>query len=49
MMELNDDILNPKRFVIMTLLFMFREMTESDLAKASKIGWGFAEHSSEKA
>ncbi|RLI80221.1 transcriptional regulator [Archaeoglobales archaeon] len=39
-MELDDDIVNPKRILIMTTLFIFREMTEGDLAKATGIGWG---------
>ncbi len=37
---LNDDIIHSKRFLIMTVLFVFREMTEGDLAKATGIGWG---------
>ena len=37
---LNDDIIHSKRFLIMTVLFIFREMTESDLVKATGIGWG---------
>ena len=37
---LNNDIIHSKRFLIMTLLFIFREMTEGDLAKATGIEWG---------
>lgn len=37
---LNDDIIHSKRFLIMTVLFIFREMTEGDLAKATGIDWG---------
>ncbi|RLI84917.1 MAG: hypothetical protein DRP01_07355 [Archaeoglobales archaeon] len=40
MMEFDDDIFNPKRFAIMTVLFLFKEMTEGDLAKAVNISWG---------
>jgi DNA-binding MarR family transcriptional regulator len=39
-MKLDDDIVNPKRILIMTTLFIFREMVESDLAKATGIDWG---------
>ncbi len=37
---LDEDIINPKRILIMTTLFIFREVIESDLAKATGIGWG---------
>jgi DNA-binding MarR family transcriptional regulator len=40
MIEFDEDIFNPKRFAIMTVLFLFREMTEGDLAKAVGISWG---------
>jgi len=39
-MELDEDVVNPKRIVILTVLFIFKEMTESDLAKATNIAWG---------
>ncbi len=37
---LNDDIVHSKRFIIMTILFLFRAMTEGDLAKTTGIDWG---------
>ena len=37
---LDDDVVHSKRFLIMTTLFIFREMTEGDLAKATGIDWG---------
>ncbi|RLI80042.1 hypothetical protein DRP07_09545 [Archaeoglobales archaeon] len=37
---LDDDIINPKRFILMTLLFTLRQMTEAELSKASRIQWG---------
>ncbi len=37
---LDENVVHPKRIVIMTLLFIFREMTEGDLSKATGIGWG---------
>ncbi len=37
---LNDDIVHSKRFLIMTILFLFRAMTEGDLAKATGMDWG---------
>jgi|Deesub1362A_J573_1020465.scaffolds.fasta_scaffold01596_13 DNA-binding MarR family transcriptional regulator len=37
---LDDNIVHPKRIVIMTVLFIFREMTEGDLSKATGIDWG---------
>ena len=38
--NLDEDIVNPKRFVIMTLLFTLRQLTDAELSKASKIQWG---------
>ena len=38
--DLDDDIVNPKRFVIMTLLFTLRQLAEAELSKASGIQWG---------
>ena len=37
---LDEDIVNPKRLLIMTVLFLMREVTEGDLAKATRIDWG---------
>lgn len=37
---LDEDIVNPKRFVLMTLLFTLRQMMEAELSKASRIQWG---------
>ncbi len=37
---LDDNIIHPKRIIIMTILFIFREMTEGDLSKATGIDWG---------
>lgn len=37
---LDDNIVHPKRIVIMTVLFIFREMTEGELSKATGIDWG---------
>ena len=37
---LDDNIVHPKRIVIMTILFIFREMTEGELSKATGIDWG---------
>ena len=37
---LDEEIVHPKRFLIMTVLFLFREITEGELAKATGIGWG---------
>ncbi len=37
---LDEDIINPKRFILMTLLFTIRQMTEAELSKASRIQWG---------
>lgn len=39
-MELDEDVVNPKRFAIITLLLLFKRMTEGDLAKAVGISWG---------
>ena len=39
-MIFDEDIFNPKRFAIMTVIFLFKEMTESDLAKAVGVSWG---------
>jgi len=33
MIEFDEEIFNPKRFAIMTVLFLFRRVTEGDLAK----------------
>jgi DNA-binding MarR family transcriptional regulator len=38
--ELDDNIVHPKRLVIMTLLFVFKEMRESDLQRATGFSWG---------
>ncbi len=40
MIEFDEDIFNPKRFAIMTILFLFRKVTEGDLAKTTGIQWG---------
>jgi len=40
MIEFDDDIFNPKRFAIMTVLFLFRKVTAGDLVKATGISWG---------
>jgi len=37
---LDDNIIHPKRIIIMTILFIFKEMTEGDLSKATGIDWG---------
>jgi len=37
---LNENIIHPKRILIMTALFIFRKMTESELAKVTGIDWG---------
>ena len=37
---LDDNIIHPKRIIIMTILFIFREMTEGELSKATGINWG---------
>jgi len=37
---LDDNIVHPKRIIIMTILFIFKEMTEGDLSKATGIDWG---------
>ncbi len=39
-MNLDEDIVNAKRLVIMSLLFLLREMQESDLRKATNFSWG---------
>ncbi len=36
----DEDILNPKRLLIMTALFIFKHMTEAELVKATGITWG---------
>ncbi len=36
----DEEILNPKRLLIMTTLFIFKQMTEAELAKATGISWG---------
>jgi len=38
--EFDEEIFNPKRFVIMTVLFLFKRLTEGDLVKATGIQWG---------
>ncbi len=40
MSALDEDIIHPKRILIMTNLFLLREVTEGDLAKATGIDWG---------
>lgn len=40
MIEFDEEIFNPKRFAIMTVLFLFRRVTEGDLAKTTGIQWG---------
>ncbi len=37
---LNEDIVHPKRLLIMTVLFVAREVTEGELAKATGLSWG---------
>ena len=37
---LDNNIVHPKRIVIMTILFICREMTEGELSKATGINWG---------
>jgi len=37
---LDGNIIHPKRLVIMTILFILREVTEGDLAKITGIDWG---------
>ena len=39
-MKFDDVVFHPKRFAILTVLFLFKEMTEGDLAKAVGISWG---------
>ena len=39
-MKFDDVVFHPKRFVILTVLFLFKEMTEGDLAKAAGMSWG---------
>jgi len=39
-MELDEVIVHPKRLVILSLLFVFKEMRESDLKKATGFSWG---------
>jgi len=39
-MNFDEEIFNPKRFLIMTVLFLFRKMTEGDLARSTGIEWG---------
>ncbi len=36
----DENIVHPKRILIMTALFIFREMTESSLVKFTGISWG---------
>ncbi len=40
MVEFDENIFNPRRFVIMTILYLFKSMTEGELAKATDIRWG---------
>ena len=37
---LDENIVHSKRFMIMTVLFIFREITESELSKATGVSWG---------
>ncbi len=37
---LDENIVHPKRFLIMTFLFIFKEMVESDLCRVTGIDWG---------
>ncbi len=39
-LDLDDDIVNTKRLIIMTVLFVLREITESELLKATGMSWG---------
>ncbi|WP_457548441.1 transcriptional regulator [Archaeoglobus sp.] len=39
-MKFDDVVFHPKRFAILTVLFLFKEMTEGELAKAVGISWG---------
>ncbi len=39
-MNLDDDIVNAKRLVIMSLLFLLREVRESDLRRITDLSWG---------
>lgn len=45
---LNEDIVHPKRILIMTALFIFRQMTEGELAKVTGIEWGILELSNDE-
>jgi len=38
--ELNPELMNIKRFMIMTILYLLRRVTESDLCKILNISWG---------
>jgi len=38
--ELDADIVDAKRLLIMTTLFIFREISEGELAKATGLSWG---------
>jgi len=38
--ELDEDIINPKRLIIMTLLFTLRQLTEAELSRITGIQWG---------
>jgi len=40
MIDFDEDVFNPKRFAILTVLFLFKEMTEGDLVKATGLSWG---------
>ncbi len=37
---LDGDIVHPKRLLIMTVLFLMRELTEGEIARATGLGWG---------
>ncbi len=37
---LDENVVHPKRFLIMTVLFIFKEMVEGDLCQATGIDWG---------
>ncbi len=39
-MKFDEEILNPKRFAILSVLFLFKRMTEGELAKAAEVQWG---------
>ncbi len=39
-MQLDENIVHPKRMLIMTVLFLARKITEGELSKATNISWG---------